>query len=148
MLENPVFFAYTSIFRNIEVLFQLLFRIEYYYKYVTYLYLHTMRGFSSSQMYYHPAFWPEGLISLAVNVLIWGLVIYLIVYLVKKVSGGHGGCCMSHGHQLGSEEKDDSYYLNIAKERYAKGEIDKKHFDELKRDFSPRLIAEDEKTKE
>jgi len=105
-----------------------------------------MRGFGYSQMYYHPTFWPEGFISLLINILIWGLVIYLVMHLIKKLSGAHGGCCgMSCGHKTGPEEKDDSYYLSIAKERYAKGEIDKKHYDELKKDFSPhhKIVDED-----
>ena len=108
-----------------------------------------MRGFGYSQTYMHPAFWPEGFISLLINILIWGIVIYLVMHLIKKLSGAHGGCCgMSCSHKSDVGEKDDSYYLNIAKERYAKGEIDKKHFDELKKDFSPRLITEDEETKD
>lgn len=110
-----------------------------------------MRNFGYSAMYYHPSFWPEGFISLLINILVWGVVIYLIVHLVRKMSaGGHGGCCGMHGgHDHGyEEEKNDEYYLNIVKERYAKGEIDKKHFDELKKDFSPMQEIEEEKSKE
>lgn len=98
-----------------------------------------MRNFAYSQMYYHPSFWPEGFISLLVNVLVWGIIIYLVMHLIRKISsGGHGGCCGMHGHDHSeSDERDDSYYLNIAKERYAKGEIDKHHFEDLKKEFSP-----------
>ena len=106
--------------------------------------------FSASPMYYQHSFWPEGFISLLINVLVWGIVIYLVMMLVKKMSHGHG-CCGMHG-QNAPEEKNDSYYLNIAKERYAKGEIDKKQFDQLKKDFSPHHMVEnevgEEKTKE
>jgi len=106
-----------------------------------------MRGFGYSQMYYQPSFWPQGFIALLINVLIWGLIIYLVVLLVRKIAGhGHTGCCgMGQGH----ERRDDSYYLNITKERYSKGEIDKRQYEELKHEFSEGLkeIAE-EKTKE
>ena len=103
-----------------------------------------MRGYGFSHMYYQPSFWPEGFISLVINMLIWGLIIYLAVHLFRKLTScGHGGCCgMSCGAHEQSEEKDDSYYLSIAKERYAKGEIDKKHYDELKKDFSPHRVSD------
>lgn len=112
-----------------------------------------MRGFGYSHMYYQPSFWPEGFIALIINVLIWGLIIYLAIHIFKKLASyGHGGCCgMSCGHQDQSDDKDDSHYLNIAKERYAKGEIDKKHFDDLKREFSPLhrdVIKEESDTEE
>lgn len=86
-------------------------------------------------MYYHPSFWPEGFISLFINILVWGLIVYLFVFLVRKMSGGaHGGCCGMH--ESHDEAKNDTYYLDIVKERYAKGEIDKKQFEELKKDLS------------
>ena len=95
-----------------------------------------MRYFGDSAMYYHTSFWPMGVISLIVNVLIWGLVIYFIVHLVRKMSGGHTGCCGMHGRHDCSEMTNDSTYMNIIKMRYAKGEINKKEYEELKKDFS------------
>lgn len=80
-------------------------------------------------MYYHASFWPEGVISLVINVLVWALIISFFVFLIRKMSGRHGGCC-------GEEEKNDSFYLDIIKKRYAKGEINKKEYEELKKDFS------------
>lgn len=61
--------------------------------------------------------------------LFWGLIIMLIVRLFKSSHSSH--CC--HGDEAEMEE-DKS--LLIAKERYAKGEIDKKEFEQLKKDLS------------
>lgn len=94
-----------------------------------------MRNFGYSPMYYHSSFWPEGVIALIINILIWGLVIYLVMHIVRKMSGGHG-CCGMHGEHNQSEKIDDSIYLDIVKRRYAKGEINKKEYEELKKDFS------------
>ncbi|PIX68761.1 hypothetical protein COZ40_01565 [Candidatus Roizmanbacteria bacterium CG_4_10_14_3_um_filter_39_13] len=87
-------------------------------------------------MYYHSSFWSGGFISLLISVLVWGIIIYLVIHIVRKMSGGHhGGYCGMYDHDHAESERDDSYYLNIAKERYAKGEIDKKQFEELKKDL-------------
>ncbi len=95
-----------------------------------------MRYFDYSPMYYHMSFWPGGFISLLINILIWGVIIYLFVHLVRKMTArGHAGCCGMHGHDH-SLENDNSSYVGIVKMRYAKGEIDKKHFDELMKEFS------------
>ena len=54
--------------------------------------------------------------------LFWALFIIFIVWVVK---------------QIGSKNlKSDTNALNILKERYAKGEIDKKEFEEKKKDLS------------
>ncbi len=107
-----------------------------------------MRNFGYSPMYYHSSFWPEGAIALIINILIWGLFIYLIMHFVRKMSGGHGGCCGMHGGHDESTEIDDSIYLDIVKRRYAKGEINKKEYDELKKDFSETTEKETEISKE
>ena len=59
-------------------------------------------------------------------VLFWGGVIALIVWAVIKLSksGGGGG---------GGEPRKDA--LDIAKERYARGEISKEEFDQIKKDL-------------
>ncbi len=62
-------------------------------------------------------FWGGGIIML----LFWAAVIFFIVWLVRnnKTNGA-----------------DNKEALNILKERYAKGEIDKKEFEEKKKDLS------------
>ena len=56
-------------------------------------------------------------------VLFWGAFVGLIVWAVIRFS-----------RQDGSESKNKS--IDIAKERYAKGEISKEEFDQLKKDLS------------
>lgn len=58
-------------------------------------------------------------------VLFWALVLAGIVYLVKVLSCG-----------TGRGELKDKAPLDILKERYAKGEIDKKEFEEKKKDLA------------
>ncbi|MDD5396457.1 MAG: SHOCT domain-containing protein [Candidatus Moranbacteria bacterium] len=57
----------------------------------------------------------------------WGLVIWAIFALVRGVSGG--GCC---GHIKDKEHKTTDA-VDILKERYAKGEISKEEFEEMKK---------------
>jgi len=95
-----------------------------------------MRYYGNSMMYYHASFWPMGVISLVINILVWGLVIYLIVHLVRKMSSRHGGCCGMHCRHDYLSAQNDSSYMDIVKMRYAKGEINKKEYDELKKEFS------------
>lgn len=54
----------------------------------------------------------------------WVLLIVFIVWIVREVGGKH-----SHPHP-------HSNALEILKERYAKGEIDKKEFEEKKKDLN------------
>jgi putative membrane protein len=57
-------------------------------------------------------------------ILFWGLIIYLIVWGIRRfsISRGTGG-------------SDQRSPLDIAKERYARGEITKEQFDQIKRDL-------------
>lgn len=57
--------------------------------------------------------------------LFWGLVIWLIVWAIRKVNQ------VSKGTNSGGGSA-----LDIAKERYARGEITKAEFDQLKKDLS------------
>jgi putative membrane protein len=59
-------------------------------------------------------------------VLFWILMILGIVILVRWVSGGSAG----------SGPPPTKTALDILKERYARGEIDKREFDEKKRDLT------------
>lgn len=61
-------------------------------------------------------------------IVFWVLVIWLAVYLIRGHSKGRHGC----GHDMNNK---DNTPLNILKERYAKGEIDKKEFEEKKKDL-------------
>jgi len=67
------------------------------------------------------------ILGMILMVLFWGLVIMLVVKLVRSI-----GC---HHHEEVEEAAQDRS-LGIAKERYAKGEIDKKEFEQLKKDLA------------
>lgn len=54
-------------------------------------------------------------------IVFWAAVIYFIVWLVRNTK---------------TNGENDKKALDILKERYAKGEIDKKEFEEKKRDLS------------
>ncbi len=64
--------------------------------------------------------WAFGGISM---MLLWIGVIILVIWGVMKIAGSSG-----------SETKSDA--LNIAKERYAKGEIAKEEFEQIKKDLN------------
>ncbi len=56
-------------------------------------------------------------------ILFWVAVLFLIIWLYKQIKGP--------GKTVASEESP----MDILKKRYAKGEIDKKEFDEKKKDL-------------
>lgn len=64
--------------------------------------------------------WGYGLISLGIFVLFLVVIALIASRLVKQ----HGGSWMVHRDPV-----------DIAKERYAKGEIDKEQFEQIKRDL-------------
>jgi putative membrane protein len=70
--------------------------------------------------------WGFGLMG-AFCFVFWAVVICLFIMGVMRMRR-HG--CMMHG------EHNDNNTLNIAKERYAKGEIDEKEFEKLKKALS------------
>jgi len=59
-------------------------------------------------------------------VVFWGLIIWLAVWLISRIT--------SHEHPGRGSERRDA--LDIAKERYARGEINKEEFDRIKKDLS------------
>jgi putative membrane protein len=59
-------------------------------------------------------------------VLFWGLIIWLAIWIIR-------GITRHEYHDRGPERRDP---LDIAKERYAKGEISKEEFDRIKKDLS------------
>ncbi len=69
-------------------------------------------------------------------ILFWGLVIWAIIAVVRSASGQ--SCCKmgshGHGHAHGSDAQSGGA-LDILKERYAKGEINKEDFDRMKKDI-------------
>ncbi len=64
------------------------------------------------------------------QVLFWGMIVLLIVRFFRSSHSSH--CC--HNDEMEEVEGDRS--LDIIRERYAKGEIDKKEFEQLKKDLS------------
>lgn len=66
-------------------------------------------------------------------IIFWGLVIWAIFAFLRCMSGGR--CCgLGHdGHKQDGEKKNSA--LDILKEKYAKGEINKKEFEEKKKDL-------------
>ena len=61
-------------------------------------------------------------------ILFWLGIIWLIVWGVKTIS--HGG---NHHHYTGNESRSDA--MTILKERYARGEITKEQFNQMKKDL-------------
>jgi len=68
-----------------------------------------------------------GLIGFIFMLVFWGFIIWFIAALVRNSSEWRGA---RH-----DGEKGDKTYLEILKERYAKGEIDKKEFEQMKKDL-------------
>ena len=65
-----------------------------------------------------------GWFGLVFMVLFWGLIIWLVVVLIQRLT------------DQGKSREDRNSALDILKERYAKGEINKQEFEEKKKDLS------------
>jgi putative membrane protein len=67
------------------------------------------------------------LIGMAWLIIFWGGIIWVVVWAMKRLTAGTGsGTITTERHSP----------LNIAKERYAKGEITREQFEQLKKDLS------------
>ena len=66
-----------------------------------------------------------GLLGIFLRVLFWGVIIALIVWLIVRLTRRE-----HNGSDTGKRKP-----LDIARERYAKGEITKEEFDNLKKDL-------------
>ena len=78
-------------------------------------------------------FTPFGGFGWIFMIIFWCLIIWVIVALARG-NFGKGHMC-GHNHSDDTLGKDKSP-LDILKERYAKGEINKKEFEERKKDLS------------
>ena len=86
-------------------------------------------GWHGMMGYYGP-FGFGGVLSWVFMLLFWILVVALIVAVVRGIRGPYG---YWHGMQNLRDEKTP---LDILKERYAKGEINKEEFEQKKKDLS------------
>ena len=69
--------------------------------------------------------WGGGLLMSLVGIAFIALVVWAVVRLT-----GHGGCCAM------TTTSTTHTAIDIAKERYAKGEITKEQYEQIKRDLS------------
>ncbi len=78
-------------------------------------------------------FTPFGDFSWIFMVIFWGFIIWAIIALVRGGFGNSHMCGHDHGDDARGKDKSP---LEILKERYAKGEIDKKEFEDKKKDLN------------
>jgi len=104
-----------------------------------------MRNWGYPYGQYHmgySGFWGGGIVELVLMVIFWGAVIFLFIALIKGLMGSrhnrewHEHHHEGHGrHEEDYEEEESQDALDILKTRYAKGEITKKTFEEMKKDI-------------
>jgi len=82
--------------------------------------------------YYSTRFAPAPVfgLGLILNILFWVLFVVVVVGLIRFFV--HGG----RNHKMSDEMDDEDSALGILKRRYAKGEITKKEFEEMKKDIA------------
>jgi len=64
-------------------------------------------------------------------IIFWGLIIWAIYALIRGFSGHK--CCGGHDH--GGHKQGEKNAMDILKERYAKGEVNKEDFEKMKKDL-------------
>lgn len=79
-----------------------------------------------------------GMMGGIMMLIFWVIIIIIFLWLISWIVGQnrHNSlfCCGDHNHNHDTDEKNGNA-LEILKERYAKGEIDKKEFEEKKKDL-------------
>lgn len=84
-------------------------------------------------MWWHDGWgWGFGFLHM---VLYWGVLILVIALVVKWIFGGPSGPGWLRGDFFNEREARGNRALDILKERYARGEIDKEEFEQKKRDL-------------
>lgn len=80
-------------------------------------------------MYYYNGYWGNpgfNILSFIFPIIFWGLIIFLLISLFKH---------HETGENKQNEQSKTNSNIEIVKERYARGEINKKEYEQLKRDL-------------
>lgn len=64
----------------------------------------------------------------------WMIPLIIVVYLIRRLGSGNQEIHHHHHHDIDTEGKETP--LDILKKRYAKGEITKEQFEEMKNNIS------------
>lgn len=72
-----------------------------------------------------------GVFGLVMMILWWVVIIWAVVAFIRWL----GGMCPQHGSHHGGSHGGDHSAMEILRTRYAKGEIDRREFEEKKTDL-------------